>query len=117
MPTLAVRGRIRFPKSARLLAQTRMFVRVLDVTTLDAPSPMVGEQILHEFASLANSGSAIEFEVSAKVEDLRNSYIVSVHVDTDGDGRVSRGDFLTMQSYPVLTRGNPDRVEVQVSLV
>lgn len=38
--------------------------------------------------------------------------IVWVHVDVDGDGSVSKGDFITMQSYPV-RGGGVMRVEVR----
>ena len=39
---------------------------------------------------------------------------IRVHIDVDRDGRVSRGDYITMESYPVLTWGHPDRVTVRV---
>ncbi|MBL6991517.1 MAG: YbaY family lipoprotein [Bacteriovoracaceae bacterium] len=35
-----------------------------------------------------------------EVQDWSN-LIVSVHLDIDGDGKVSRGDLITTQSYPV----------------
>ena len=38
--------------------------------------------------------------------------IVWVHVDVDGSGDVSEGDFITMQSYPV-REGGTMRVEVR----
>jgi hypothetical protein len=41
-------------------------------------------------------------------------YSVRVHVDLDGDRRVSRGDFISTESHPVLTLGRPDRVTVRV---
>ncbi len=38
----------------------------------------------------------------------------AAHADLDGDGQVSLGDYVTMESYPVLTRGNPASAEVEV---
>jgi hypothetical protein len=44
--------------------------------------------------------------------EARRGAIVWVHVDVDGDGRVSTGDYITMQSYPV-REGGAMRVEVR----
>jgi hypothetical protein len=37
---------------------------------------------------------------------------VAAHLDLDGDGKVSPGDQINTQSYPVLTMGNTDRVQI-----
>jgi hypothetical protein len=42
---------------------------------------------------------------------------VRVHVDLDKDGEVSVGDYISMESHPVLTYGHPDHVEVAVQKV
>ena len=31
-----------------------------------------------------------------------------VHLDVDGDGRVSKGDYITMESYPIATGGDQE---------
>ena len=94
-----------------------MYVRVLDVTVVDAASRAAGEQVIDGFDGDANAGRPVSFHVRATVDDERNSYIVSIHVDADADGKVSSGDFLTTQSYPVLTLGYPDRVDVEVTQI
>ena len=38
-------------------------------------------------------------------------------VDVDGDGKVSVGDYISMQSYPVLTFGYPREVTIEVKKV
>jgi hypothetical protein len=45
------------------------------------------------------------------------SYSVHVHVDVSGSGQVEIGDLITTQTYPVLTHGFPDRVEVTLRRV
>ncbi len=50
--------------------------------------------------------------VQLDVDDVRDSLIVWAHVDVDGDGAVSKGDYITMQSYP-LRGGGAMRVEVR----
>jgi hypothetical protein len=44
--------------------------------------------------------------------DARTRY--AVRVDVDGDGHVSRGDYVSMESYPVLTFDSPSRVTIRV---
>jgi hypothetical protein len=52
--------------------------------------------------------------LQGRVPDMRARYQVRVHVDVDKDGKVSRGDYITTESYPVLTFGHPSRVRVRV---
>jgi hypothetical protein len=38
--------------------------------------------------------------------DPRAHYVVTAHADLDGDGEVSVGDYVTVESYPLLTWGH-----------
>jgi len=44
-------------------------------------------------------------------------YSVSVHIDVSGSGEIERGDLISTQIYPVLTRGHGDEARVQVKRV
>jgi hypothetical protein len=66
-----------------------VYVRLLDTSRIDAAARKVAEVVLYDVQ------------------------LDRVHVDLDGDGRKSKGDYLNMQSYPVITRGHPNQVEVQ----
>jgi len=44
-------------------------------------------------------------------------YSVRAHLDADGDGKVSVGDWISTQVHPVLTRGNPTRVAIPLKMV
>jgi uncharacterized protein (DUF2141 family) len=46
--------------------------------------------------------------------NIRARYAVSVHIDVDGNGKINSGDFINMESYPVLTYGYPDNILVYV---
>jgi hypothetical protein len=55
-------------------------------------------------------GSWLE-TVEVTVDRIVEGSTVYAHVDVDGDGRVSRGDFVTTRSYSV-----PDEPEPRVSV-
>jgi hypothetical protein len=42
---------------------------------------------------------------------------VRVHIDVDGDGQISPGDYISMQSYPVALLANAPPVQVHVHRV
>ena len=110
-----VNGEIQFAWLPHLPDQAKIFVRLLDVSLLDAPAHTVAEQVLTGISHQANAGQAIPFALTGKPPDQRASYTVSVVVDLDGDGNIlSPGDFISMQSYPVLTYGHPSQVSIEV---
>lgn len=103
-----VRGTITFAREFPASPNGRLYVRLLDVTMADAPARMVSEQVL----DLPAGPGPAAFELRAPEIDEHASYIVMAHADLDADGAVSRGDFITTQSYPVLSFGHPDRVQI-----
>jgi putative lipoprotein len=80
-------------------------VQVEDVSRADAPSTVVGEQVLRNVA--LHPGQAVPFrvEVPADAIDERRSYSIRAHVDVGGTGVVESGDLVSTESYPVLTHG------------
>jgi uncharacterized lipoprotein YbaY len=109
-----VSGEIVFAERPQLPPEATAYVQLLDTSAADAPSSKVAEQVLKNIAEKANQGEAIPFAIEGTIEGERVSYTISVHVDLDGDGRISQGDFINMQSYPVLTFGFPNHVSVEV---
>ena len=112
-----VSGEIQFDQPPRLPSDAKAYVQLLDVSAADAPSRIIAEQVLTDISQKSSSGQAIPFVLYGTLPDERGSYEISVHVDLDGDGKISSGDFINMQSYPVLTFGYPNRVSVQVKKV
>lgn len=91
-----------------------VYVHLEDVSRLDAPSTVIAEQVIRNVAHQAGSQQGLEFSLYGQIPDEQASYSLRVHVDVDGDGRVSHGDYLSMESYPVLTHGYSNRVKVRV---
>ena len=88
-------------------------VLIEDVSRLDAPAVRVAESSQPLPGPLA-AGDRFTAELVVPDVDERATYSVRAHVDVSGSGELSHGDQITTRSYPVLTRGAPDDVEVDV---
>lgn len=89
-------------------------VRLENVSVADRPSAVVSSAEVSVPEPTDGGGVEVSLAVPAADIDERDSYSVFAHLDLDGSGDVSAGDALTTQTYPVLTRGAPDRVEVSL---
>lgn len=113
---LLLRGEIIFDKSnngIKSFTGARVYIRLEDVTMQDAPSKLILEQVIKDVSYDNNISNhhhqkKLEFELFGEtVVDVRRSYTISVHVDVDNDGKINSGDFINMESYPVITHGYP----------
>ncbi|MEJ7810619.1 MAG: YbaY family lipoprotein [Gemmatimonadaceae bacterium] len=116
-----VQVEIVLPAGARATAAgARVIVRVEDVTRADAAARVAGE-VVAEWPRTARRGRAtgapLQVTVPVRVADERADYSVRVHADADGDGEVSAGDYVSTESYPVLTRGRGSVVRVTLRAV
>lgn len=92
-----------------------IYVRLRDTSRIDARALTVAEVILHDVdLNAVQSAAAPVVRLSVAEVDPRAHYTVGVHVDLSGDAKPSVGDYINVRSYPVLTHGYPDHVEVQV---
>lgn len=107
-------GVVRLPPGAPPPAgAATLRVRLLDVSFQDAEAEVVAEQVIRG-AALAGLADGIRFELHAGAIDPAATYAVEAHVETREDGLIHPGDYLTDQSYPVLTHGAPGEVDVEV---
>lgn len=93
-----------------------VIVRVEDVSRADAAARVVGEARVERDTRLTG-GLPLRVAVPVRDVDERAAYAVRVHVDANGDGLVSAGDYVSTRHYPVLTRGHPDAATVSVRRV
>lgn len=91
-------------------------VSVADVTRADAPARIVAGQTIALHDALA-AGAQVPFAITMPGIEDGAAYIVQVHLDTTGSGTITPGDRITMQSYPVLTRGHPARLTIEARTV
>ncbi len=117
MKKFRVDGEITFAERAELPPQAKAYVRLLDTSLADAAAKTVAEAVFEDIARKVNEGETIKFILEGEIQDERGDYTVSAHIDADGDGKMSPGDFISMQSYPVITHGSPSQVTVQVKKI
>lgn len=115
--THTVRGEIELPEGVPADQPAHITVQVEDVSRADAPSEVIGEWLLD--VERLGTLRSVPFEVNVPKEriDERRLYSVRVHVAFRATGEIAKGDFLSMQSYPVLTRGYGHDARVQVRRV
>ena len=97
--------------------EVSVFIRLLDTSLSDVSSIQVGEVVYKQvkLTHLFSLGFPFQMKVDTLHPHLR--YTVSVLVDLDKDGKKGKGDYISKQSYPVLTKGYPNYVEVVVSKI
>src|SRR5215831_3208512 len=106
-----ISGMIRFQNIARSAQNVTVYVRVDETSRADAPASRLAEVVLHG-VSIFPGSPPLGFTMRDLVPRASGRYLVRVHADVDGDGRVSRGDYISMQSYPVLLPGaNTDVID------
>jgi uncharacterized lipoprotein YbaY len=114
---LLVTGQIDIPDNLVLPARSVAYVRLLDTSIADASSIEIAEVCLTDIASKVSQGKPIDFELYGEPPNPRASYNVSAHIDVDHSGHISAGDYITVQSYPVITYGYPRHVVLEVKKV
>jgi uncharacterized lipoprotein YbaY len=112
-----VKGKITFEEETPPFSGATLYVRLENVTDADIPSQVVADYVQQNVAFDPNTGRELLFSIAGDAPDSRVSYAVRVHIDIDGDGAVSRGDLISMQSYPVITFGHPKEVSILVQQV
>ena len=114
MKTRTIRGRIDLPEADVPPRVAAMVVQVEDISRADAPSTVIGEQRVEDVELRPGEPLTFAVEVPAEGLDERHLYSVRVHLDVTGGGDIRKGDLITMQTYPVLTRGHGDEAAVTV---
>lgn len=91
-----------------------LHVYLEDVSRIDAPATIVARASIPNLHHRAGEVSRFDFELRGGPVDPAAHYSLRAHVDLDGSGTPAPGDLVTVQSFPVLTFGHPDRVTLSV---
>lgn len=101
----AVTGTVRYQKSCRLPAGSKLVVQIIDSSLADAPSPLVAE------TEIVDPGqSPVSFEIKYDSSDIvkYNLYSLTGKI-LDPNGRLL---FINDTVYEVITRNHPNRVNL-----
>lgn len=110
-------GEITFAKTGASFSGATAYIRLEDVSQADSASRIVAEQVTGDISHQQGEEEKVRVSLQSQSFNERASYIISVHVDVDGDGQVSKGDYINMESFPVLTFGHPNQICVCVQQV
>jgi uncharacterized lipoprotein YbaY len=111
-----VKGEVLLPAAGVREQTGDVHVYVEDISRADAPAIIAGE--IEIKAAKLRPGATLPFtvEVPGKLDD-RRIYSVRAHIDVTGSGDVTKGDLVSTQTYPVLTRGHGSSARVIVKPV
>ncbi len=117
MMNTLISGELHFDTVASPFDNATIHVRLLDVTHLDRESKVVGEMTLKSVSFDGKKENSLAFLIEGSSENIVDNadYIVTVHVDIENTGELSQGDYITTQSFPVLTHGYPIHVVVSLN--
>ena len=113
METL-VTGEVVLPEASESFSNATVYIRLEDVSRIDAKSVIVAEEVLRSVSIDASEKTSIAFSIQGELPTQTADYIVTVHVDANNDGKRNKGDFITTETIPVLTHGYPNDVVIHV---
>ena len=116
IPSL-VKGEVILSQELDSFNNATVDVYLEDVSYQDALAKIVAQSAIAEVSHSLGTENRVEFSLQAKKIDFQASYSIRVHITLHGDEQIHLGDYISTQSYPVLTRGYPDRVLVRVTEV
>lgn len=117
-PKLAlVRGKIVLSKDLSSFSQATANIYLEDVSYIDAASKIVARQVISDICHKKGTENQIEFVLTGETKDDCTCYSLRVHITNHQDQEIHRGDFITTQSYPVLTQGHSNQIWIHVQEV
>lgn len=112
---MLILGKIEFPSEDAEFSEATLNVTVQDTQEADARARVLCKQVVGNVSRIRGSSEALPFALEC--EGVRKSpfVTVSVLVDLDGDGCISRGDYINTESYPV--QFSPHEMHIRIQRV
>ena len=108
---------LKFPEPNVEVYGATLYLRLEDITYADAPAEVIAQEIVRNVYVHQSAPLRANLRVAQDRIQETALYSVRAHLDADGDGRVSLGDWVSTQVHPVLTRGNPTRAVIPLTMV
>ena len=112
-----IKGKITFEKEVPSFLNATLYVYLENTSFIDAASKVVADYMHRNVNVNPEAPHTLSFELAYTDLHPKDSFAIRVHIDIDNDGKVSKGDFINMQSYPVITFGYPMEVSIEVKQI
>jgi putative lipoprotein len=112
-----ISGDVQFEPQSPPFRDATLRIQLQEVTLADAPARVVAEQVVERVSRDAETPGLPFSLASPNSLDPRATYILQAHVDLDGSGEISPGDFITMETHSLPTGQPPAPVELRVRQV
>lgn len=109
-----VTGEIFFSQELSSFSRATLYIYLEDVSYLDAPAKIIAKQVIPDISHHMGNEDRVEFDLKSETLNKQASYSIRVHVSIHRDEQILCGDYITMESYPVLTLGYPNQVTLFV---
>jgi uncharacterized lipoprotein YbaY len=106
-------GRVEFAAVPHAVRGGTLWVRLVDVGRADAPATTVAEKAIPG-VTILSAADRVDFVLDVPDLDARKRYAVEAHLDVDGSGVTSVGDYRTMEHFGVRPETIDQPVTVQV---
>lgn len=98
---LVVEGIIHLVGVSSSTPNATVYVQIVEASLADAPSNVVAEEVILDFQIDMDNLAEIRFSILTSNLNRRANYDLIAHVDINGSGEITKGDYLTMESFPV----------------
>ena len=104
------------PSSPRPPLGTPVDVQVRDTALADTEAPLVGQATTEVVGERSSWLVTVDLDIDPEAVAHSSRLTIFAHADVDKDGRISSGDYITTQSFP-LELASAGETRAQVSVV
>ncbi|WP_048194986.1 YbaY family lipoprotein [Methanococcoides methylutens] len=112
-----VQGMIIFDEPVESFSNATIYLKVNDVSLQDVASVVMSEDTIDDVSMDAGDIQPVPYMIYHPELDERMTYSLSVHVDVDGDGSLSNGDYYTTTSHKVPNEPGVHDLDVHVEMI
>ena len=110
--TRTVRVRVRLPDGASIPRDSKLHVRIEDISAADRAARVLGHA---EFAvRCARERDWVEVEIPAGLVERGGSYSAVAQISRKAGQGIEAGDFFSPAVHPVLAQGAPDEADIDL---
>ena len=113
----SIQGKIIFDKPVQSFSDATIYLNLEDVSLQDIESITITEDSIDDISLDANNMQPVQYTLDYPKLDDRMAYSLSVHVDVDGNGRLSNGDYYSTWHNPVPTEPGVHELNVHVEMI